>query len=309
MKPTTTHKTKTPTGVWQVKIDLSSEKKAATTISPDRYVQEKNGVLVITIDEQTNNPIIISHKEDSGSFQEIEVIVRAGINATIIEDVPTNHTSKLSLYVCENSTLHYARTQKNGVYKGVTNAKVCGTLHYCEMNLGSTHNTIHAQLEENSYFTNTNILLGNKKDELHITPTVSHKKNSTSLLSAKAILNSATAIYDGIVHIPQDAHKSVAHQRIDAVLLDKDSEMKESPQLFIDNKDVVCSHAATSTKPSYEQLFYLQTRGVPLQQAQALTIQAQAHKTLQNTSQEIKTLLAPILDEMIQRFTNKQEQE
>ncbi len=282
--------TKTPTGVWDDKLSLTTQKEAVITTSHDSFSQKDN-YLQIQIDTQPENPIHIRYENEEFTHKKIEVIIRQGITATIIEEIPHNHTNKLSFYICESATLNYIRMQK-GTYIGETTAKVCGTLNYTEINKGSARSTMDVIVEENGVFTSKNIMIGKKGDALHIRPNVKHRKNSTSILEAKAILDEAVAIYDGIVHIPIDASQSVAHQRVDAILLTKNSEMRESPQLFIDNKDVICSHAATSTNMNYEQIFYLQSRGIPFDKAQQLMIQAAIWPLIQN-----QELLSQILEE------------
>ena len=298
--------TKTPTGVWDIKLDLIQEQQSTLEIQPKISLQQEDNTTKIVIEETTKEPIKISHT--TPGRQDIEVIVKNGVSATIIEKVSDNVITNVSFYICEGSTLNYARIQE-GTYKGENTAKVCGTLNYYEINKGTTHNTMKTVIEENATFTSTNILLGLKGDKIHITPNVLHKKGSTSILNAKAILQEALGIYDGIVHIPIDAPKSIAHQRIDALLLTKTSEMKESPQLYIDNKDVECSHAATSTHTNQEQEFYLQTRGLTRAQAQMITIQATIFEAIQQLPENFQKEILDDTKQLIKRYVQEQEQQ
>ena len=50
--------------------------------------------------------------------------------------------------------------------------------------------------------------------------------------------------------------------------------MHTKPQLLIYNDDVKCSHGATTGQLDSKALFYMQTRGIPLQQARRMLMQA-----------------------------------
>jgi Fe-S cluster assembly protein SufD len=50
--------------------------------------------------------------------------------------------------------------------------------------------------------------------------------------------------------------------------------MNNKPELEIFADDVVCGHGATCGGLDAEQLFYLQTRGLPLPEAEALLLEA-----------------------------------
>jgi Fe-S cluster assembly protein SufD len=59
-----------------------------------------------------------------------------------------------------------------------------------------------------------------------------------------------------------------------ALLLSETAEFDSKPELEIFADDVVCGHGATSGQIDDELLFYLESRGLPEQEARALLIQA-----------------------------------
>ena len=59
-----------------------------------------------------------------------------------------------------------------------------------------------------------------------------------------------------------------------AVLLSPQAQMNAKPELEIFADDVVCGHGATVGSLDPEQVFYLQTRGVPKDEAEAMLLEA-----------------------------------
>ncbi len=59
-----------------------------------------------------------------------------------------------------------------------------------------------------------------------------------------------------------------------ALLLSETAEFDSKPELEIFADDVVCGHGATSGQIDEDLLFYLESRGIPEEQARALLIQA-----------------------------------
>lgn len=82
------------------------------------------------------------------------------------------------------------------------------------------------------------------------------------------------AIFRGRIYVAQDAQQTDAYQTNRNLLLSRDSEANTQPQLEIYADDVRCSHGATVGELDAEQLFYLQSRGLPKSVAQELLIQA-----------------------------------
>jgi Fe-S cluster assembly scaffold protein SufB len=57
------------------------------------------------------------------------------------------------------------------------------------------------------------------------------------------------------------------------LLLDKQSSAVAEPKLEIENNDVKASHAATVGKIDEDQLFYLESRGVNINEAKKLIVE------------------------------------
>ncbi len=86
--------------------------------------------------------------------------------------------------------------------------------------------------------------------------------------------NGAVGVFQGKILVRQSAQKTDGYQISQALLLDGESQFLAKPELEIYADDVKCSHGSTSGAIDDTALFYLQSRGVPRAQAQALLVLA-----------------------------------
>lgn len=84
----------------------------------------------------------------------------------------------------------------------------------------------------------------------------------------------ATGVYQGKIHVAPGAPKTDGKMLCKAVLLSDMCAMNNKPELEIFADDVACGHGATCGGLDIDQLFYLQTRGLPFAQAEALLLEA-----------------------------------
>ncbi len=90
----------------------------------------------------------------------------------------------------------------------------------------------------------------------------------------KVLKNGAVGVFQGKILVQPGAQKTDGYQISQALLLDEDSQFLAKPELEIYADDVKCSHGSTSGAIDETALFYLRSRGVPVQAAQALLVLA-----------------------------------
>lgn len=91
----------------------------------------------------------------------------------------------------------------------------------------------------------------------------------------KAVLDGeARGVFQGKIVVAPDAQKTDGKQMAQALLLSETAEFDSKPELEIFADDVACGHGSTSGQIDEELLFYLETRGIPENQARALLIRA-----------------------------------
>ena len=102
---------------------------------------------------------------------------------------------------------------------------------------------------------------------IHIAP------DTTSTITSKSISkDGGHAAYRGLLKVAKGATHSKSFVRCDALLLDQQSRSDTYPSIEIDEELVDIGHEATVSKVSDEQLFYLQSRGIPEDEARRLVV-------------------------------------
>ena len=88
------------------------------------------------------------------------------------------------------------------------------------------------------------------------------------------VADEATGVYQGKVIVAQHAQKTDGAMKSQALLLSPLAQMNNKPELEIFADDVVCGHGATVGALDPEQIFYLQARGLPRREAEAMLLEA-----------------------------------
>jgi Fe-S cluster assembly protein SufD len=88
------------------------------------------------------------------------------------------------------------------------------------------------------------------------------------------VADEAAGVFQGKVVVAPGAQKTDGAMKSQAVLLSPHAQMNVKPELEIFADDVVCGHGATVASIDPEQIFYLQTRGIPKDQAEAMLLEA-----------------------------------
>src|SRR5690554_7625936 len=79
--------------------------------------------------------------------------------------------------------------------------------------------------------------------------------------------DSAKAVFNGRIHIHQDAQKTLAEMSNRNLLTSPNAEVNTKPELEIYADDVRCGHGATIAQLDETSIFYLQSRGVTRSEA------------------------------------------
>ncbi len=97
--------------------------------------------------------------------------------------------------------------------------------------------------------------------------------NTTSQIISKSICkDGGRASYRGLLKIYPEAHHAKSTVVCDALLLDDHSESDTYPYIEIENPTVTVGHEATVSKVGDDQLFYLMSRGLSEDEANAMVV-------------------------------------
>jgi Fe-S cluster assembly protein SufD len=103
----------------------------------------------------------------------------------------------------------------------------------------------------------------------HAAPDCASRETYKTVLSGKS-----RGVFQGKILVRQVAQKTDGYQMNQALLLSPEAEIDSKPQLEIYADDVKCSHGATVGELDAEQIFFLRSRGIPLEQARAILVEA-----------------------------------
>jgi len=96
----------------------------------------------------------------------------------------------------------------------------------------------------------------------------------------------ATGVFQGKVIVRPGAQKTDGGMQSKSLLLSNAATMNNKPELEIFADDVLCGHGATCGRLDADQLFYLEARGLPRQEAEALLIEGFANEALDGIAVE-----------------------
>jgi Fe-S cluster assembly protein SufD len=109
-----------------------------------------------------------------------------------------------------------------------------------------------------------------------LTSVVAHKVggSQTRQLVKGAARRGGRGVFQGKILVAREAQKTDAQQHHHALLLEEGAEVYAKPELEIYADDVACAHGNTAGSLDEQALFYMRSRGIGLEDARALLIQA-----------------------------------
>ena len=145
------------------------------------------------------------------------------------------------------------------------------------------------------YVTNGNEHQSNEISATHSEP------NGKSHQFYKGILSgNSQAVFSGKIVVERDAQKTEAEQKDLNLLLSHGAEIDTKPSLEIYADDVQCAHGATAGHVDEDTLFYLHSRGIDYQTAQAMLIRGFAQEILDEFDlPELRDFASRQMDELM----------
>ncbi len=181
-----------------------------------------------------------------------------------------------------NSDLHLIQVQDNVAFREKTPEKwVCFVekdgflkVDFLQMN-ESLDLEIHLNGEKAKCEVNCAYLLNNN-NKLSLNIKVLHEsKNTLSQQQIKGIATDAAQMkFDGTILIPKNSQKCNGIQNHRGILLSDKAQIQAIPQLEIWADDVQCAHGSAVGPLNEEEMFYLQSRGISIQEAKKILLQS-----------------------------------
>jgi Fe-S cluster assembly protein SufD len=131
----------------------------------------------------------------------------------------------------------------------------------------------------------------------HAVPRGTSHEYFNGIMAAKS-----KGVFHGRIIVRPDAQKTDAKQTNKNLLLSDDATVDTKPQLEIYADDVKCTHGATVGQLSEEAVFYLRSRGIPLEKARQMLMYAFAGEIID------RILCEPLRRELNERVWNRLEE-
>ncbi len=97
-----------------------------------------------------------------------------------------------------------------------------------------------------------------------------HKESKLDLRTKIVLNERARSEVRARIVVGENSVQSVAYERLDHLLLGDEAAAAVIPELEVKTDDVVCGHAATTSRPRESELFYLTSRGLTLAEAEGI---------------------------------------
>ena len=224
-----------------------------------------------------------------GQFERTIIIVDDDAELSYIEGctAPTYSTNSLhagvvEIFVNKNAKMRYSTIQNwsTDVYNLVTKRAIVldnGVMEWVDGNIGSKVTMKYPSCilkGDNSVGNSISIAYAKENQVLDAGAKMIHLgKNTKSNIVSKSIAeNKGIANYRGTTRITKDAINSRATIKCDTILIDSISKSDTFPNNIVANSSSILEHEATVSKVSEEELFYLTSKGLSMDQAKELII-------------------------------------
>lgn len=241
--------------------------------------------------------------KEMGQFERTLIIADEGSYVKYVEGcsapvytTDSLHAAVVEIFVNKAATVSYTTIQNwsNNVYNLVTKRSKVeqgGTMSWIDCNLGSKLTMkypscylvgVGARGEMLSLAVANN---GQHQDTgakmFHLAP-----ETSSQIISKSISLGGGKNSFRGIVEITKDSIKCKSKTKCEALVLNAGSAAESYPTFKADSPDAQISHEATISRIEEDQLFYLQSRGLTVAQAESLIVNGFAQPIIKQLPME-----------------------
>ena len=237
-----------------------------------------------------DRPIVVLHwceGDGFASFPHSLIVLDEGATATVVERSGSpvgDHLvdAVVELLVADNAHLRYLSVQEHGPRTwqiALQRAHVGrdASLRSSAVALGGDYarlrseSLLEGQAAESEQIA---VYFGDQEQMLDFRTLQDHDAPHTrsDLLFKGAVEDHAKSVYSGLVRLRATAQKANANQSNRNLVLTEGAGAESIPNLEIEANDVRCSHASAVGPIDEDQLYYLESRGVPPEEAERLIV-------------------------------------
>ncbi len=229
------------------------------------------------------------NREKMGQFERTLIIVDEGAYVHYVEGctAPTYsedslHSAVVEIVVLKGGRCRYTTIQNwsNNVYNLVTKRAVAyenATMEWVDGNLGSKLTMKYPAVilaGEGAHGEVLSIAFAGRGQHQDAGAKITHlARNTSSQIISKSISkDGGRATYRGLLKIAEGADNVRSNVVCDALLLDDESRSDTYPTIEVDARNVTMGHEASVSKVGEDQIFYLMSRGLSEDEANAMVV-------------------------------------
>jgi Fe-S cluster assembly protein SufD len=220
------------------------------------------------------------------------IVMAAGSSATLVQEYlhtsipnhPYFNNAVTEIWLGDTAKLNHTRIQDEditAIHIGKTAVSQSQHSSYTgnSIDLGSKLSRHNWEIFQIGAQTETNLnglamVNGEQEADTHSTIALTKPHGTTNQLHKCIVDDRAHGIFNGKVFVPQAAQQTNAGQLNRNLLLSSTARIDTKPQLEITADNVKCSHGATVSQLEDDEIFYLQSRGLDVETAKILLINA-----------------------------------
>lgn len=148
--------------------------------------------------------------------------------------------------------------------------------------------------EQGSDMRHTGLYITQGKEHLDLFTTDLHEAGNTTgdTVWKGALTGESRASYEGLIHIVKDAQDTDTYLQTHSMLLSPKAKGDAIPSLIVETDNVKASHGGTVGEVDEDQIFYMQSRGIPRRDAVRILVEGYFEEVIQR-------LHDPVLEEMV----------
>ncbi len=230
----------------------------------------------VTLERSANAKLLLcSHTLDEKRFTTEERL------KIVLEE-----NSALEIVIMQNE---HNKSRHNTSFEITLEANASLRMHLITLHGGEISNNLEVNMNGKGaqtilnglYLANGNQRISNRVNLSHNVPECYSRQLFKGILEDEAVTK-----FSGTIKVAKDAQKTEAYQANNNLLASEKAKAYTQPHLEIYADDVKCSHGATIGSLDANELFYMRSRGISLQEARILQQQAFAYAALEGITNE-----------------------
>jgi len=278
-----------------------------------------SGIYVLSIPPQLQmdtpiNVIYVGSNQSSAIALNHRLVIISGSDSKskIIE----HHISKnqpeyfdntaISILVKENSTLDFFLVNEssgNSIFINSIHAEIkeFSRFNFSSISIGGLFSRVNLGIDINGTDCECNvkgISVANNNQTTDFHSRISHNlpNSQSSQLQKMLLTDEAHGVFAGKIQVQHGAGNTNSDQLCKTLLLSSSSRIDALPILEINNENVKCTHGSTVSDLDKNQLFYLQSRGIPESEAKKLLTIGFVNEMINDYGEEIKSKITKKLE-------------